>query len=186
MGRRPPRGGRGAERAPQAQRRQGAQDLALLGMHIKEGPRAAPMAKDTIKRILVALDGSPNSTRALEMALKIAAPTDATVSGLISVMVRPRGEIIPGRVADEKERAAADDVMKKAAEAAAKRGVKFVPKMLTGNTGYNIIKAAHSKSEPCDILVLGSRGHGSIKQAFFGSTSNHVVHSAKVPVLVVK
>ena len=144
------------------------------------------MARTPIQRILVALDGSPNSNRALDMALRIAAPAAATVAGIVSVKIRPRGEVSPGRSADESDRAAAEDIMKKAAKRAAREGVRFVPTVRQGDTGYNIIKAAHSKSEPCDMVVIGSRGHGSLKQAFFGSTSNHVVHTAAIPVLVVK
>lgn len=144
------------------------------------------MAGAPIKRILVALDGSPNSNRALDMAVRVAAPARATVAGIVSVRIRPRGEVSPGRAADESDRAAAEEVLKKAGKRASKEGVKFVPIVRQGDTGYNIIKAAHSKSEPCDMVVIGSRGHGSLKQAFFGSTSNHVVHSAAIPVLVVK
>lgn len=120
------------------------------------------------------------------MALRVAAPPGATVAGIVSVKIRPRGEVTPGRAADDSDRAAAENVMKKAAERAARHGVRFVPKVRQGDTGYNIIKAAHSKIEPCDMIVIGSRGHGSLKQAFFGSTSNHVVHSSNIPVLVVK
>ena len=120
------------------------------------------------------------------MAVRVAAPASATVAGIVSVRIRPRGEVSPGRAADESDRAAAEEVLSKAGKRASKEGVKFVPIVRQGDTGYNIIKAAHSKSEPCDMVVIGSRGHGSLKQAFFGSTSNHVVHSAAIPVLVVK
>ena len=54
-----------------------------------------------------------------------------------------------------------------------------------GNIGYNIVKTAHSK-ENYDMIVIGSRGRGSVKEMFFGSTSNYVIHTAKIPVLVVK
>ena len=144
------------------------------------------MAGAPIKRVLVALDGSPNSNRALDMAVRVAAPAGATVAGIVSVRIRPRGEVSPGRSADDSDRAAAEEVLKKAGKRASKEGVRFVPMVRQGDTGYNIIKAAHSKSEPCDMVVIGSRGHGSLKQAFFGSTSNHIVHSAGIPVLVVK
>ena len=144
------------------------------------------MTKGPIRRILVALDGSSNSKRALDMALRIAAPAGSSVTGIISVRIHPRSEVMPARSADEGDYAAAKSVMEKAAAAADRAGVRFVTKIKQGDTGYNIVKAAHSKSEPCDMVVIGSRGHGSLKQAFFGSTSNHVVHAANIPVLVVK
>eukprot|EP00020_Sapocribrum_chincoteaguense_P007174 CAMPEP_0170747910 /NCGR_PEP_ID=MMETSP0437-20130122/9572_1 /TAXON_ID=0 /ORGANISM="Sexangularia sp." /LENGTH=158 /DNA_ID=CAMNT_0011086715 /DNA_START=58 /DNA_END=532 /DNA_ORIENTATION=+ len=36
-----------------------------------------------------------------------------------------------------------------------------------------------------DMIVVGSRGLGLIKRAVLGSVSSHIVHNAKVPVLVV-
>ena len=37
-----------------------------------------------------------------------------------------------------------------------------------------------------DMIVMGSRGIGSAKEVFLGSTSNHVLHKSKIPVLIVK
>ncbi|MCI4433735.1 MAG: universal stress protein, partial [Nitrosopumilus sp.] len=53
-----------------------------------------------------------------------------------------------------------------------------------GHEGPKIINYANNKS--FDIIVLGSRGMGSIKEIFFGSTSNYVLHKSKIPVLIVK
>lgn len=147
---------------------------------------AMPVSKRPIRRVLVALDGSSNSKRALDMALRIALPSGASVTGIVSVKIRPRSEVSPAKSADRDDYEAAESIMKKAAAEAARHGVKFAPKIKEGDTGYNIVKVAHSKSQPCDMVVIGSRGHGSLKQAFFGSTSNHVVHSSSIPVLVVK
>lgn len=37
-----------------------------------------------------------------------------------------------------------------------------------------------------DLLVIGSRGLGAIKRIFVGSTSDHLVHHAHCPVILVK
>lgn len=144
------------------------------------------VAGKPIKRILVALDGSSNSKRALAAALQIAAPSGASVTGIVSVKIQQRNEIAVAKSADKEDRAAAESIMEKAAAEASRHGVRFSPKIKEGDTRYNIVKAAHSKSQPCDMLVIGSRGHGSLKKAFFGSTSNYVVHASDIPVLVVK
>ncbi|MNH98317.1 Universal stress protein [compost metagenome] len=39
---------------------------------------------------------------------------------------------------------------------------------------------------PCDLIVMGSRGLGPIREFFLGSVSHYVVQNAKVPVLIVK
>ncbi len=38
----------------------------------------------------------------------------------------------------------------------------------------------------CDLIVMDSRGLGSIREAFLGSTLNHVLHTSKIPVMIVK
>ena len=68
----------------------------------------------------------------------------------------------------------------------AQNGIVFKEKLMRGDIGYNIIKLAHNKKEKFNLLVMGSRGRGSLKEMFFGSVSNYVIHASKVPVLIVK
>ena len=53
-----------------------------------------------------------------------------------------------------------------------------------GNSGKRIVNFAEKYN--FDMIVMGSRGMGSAKGVFLGSTSNHVLHKSKIPVLVVK
>ena len=53
-----------------------------------------------------------------------------------------------------------------------------------GNIGKKILNFI--KRYNFDMIVMGSRGMGSAKGVFLGSTSNHVLHKSKIPVLVVK
>jgi nucleotide-binding universal stress UspA family protein len=48
-----------------------------------------------------------------------------------------------------------------------------------------LILQAGDKFE-ADLIVIGSRGLGAVKQFFMGSVSNYVVHHAHRPVLVIK
>ena len=45
---------------------------------------------------------------------------------------------------------------------------------------------ARARREKADIIVLGSRGLGAIKELVLGSVSHDVAHKAKVPCLIVK
>ncbi|MDH5463889.1 MAG: universal stress protein [Nitrosopumilus sp.] len=37
-----------------------------------------------------------------------------------------------------------------------------------------------------NLIVIGSSGAGSTKESFIGSVANHILHTSKIPVLVVK
>ena len=53
----------------------------------------------------------------------------------------------------------------------------------TGNPGEVICSVA--KDEEVDLLVVGSRGRGTIRRTLMGSVSTYCVHHAHVPVMVV-
>lgn len=139
-----------------------------------------------IGKILVPMDGSANAFRGLNAAISIAVPSGASIV-LIHAMYEPAHSEF--NRAGPISKARKDDVRRFMARAEAllkRRGVPYRSKIVYGNTGYSILRAAHSKSEKFDMIVIGSRGRGSIKEMFFGSTSNYVIHSSKIPVLVIK
>ena len=137
-----------------------------------------------IKKILVPLDGSKNSFKALSEAIYIARQCGATVTGLCVV---PLYTINLGRLLtslkkeSEKE---AKKFMLRAKTVSAQNGIVFNEKILYGNEAWEITEFAAYKK--FDLIVMGSRGMGAIKEAFLGSVTNIVVHRSKVPVLVVK
>ena len=50
---------------------------------------------------------------------------------------------------------------------AAQNGIVFDEKISYGNVGYNIVKFAHNKNNKIDMIVIASRGRGTIKEIFF-------------------
>ncbi len=144
------------------------------------------MIKKQVSKILVPMDGSKNSKRGLEMAISVARQFGATITGVYSINEPPHSEFRGvGSVRDSLN----DEVKKFMEEAkvlAAQNGIVFKEKLMRGDIGYNIIKLAHNKKEKFNLIVIGSRGRGSIKEMFFGSVSNYVIHASKIPVLVVK
>ncbi|MEJ2260046.1 MAG: universal stress protein [Nitrosopumilaceae archaeon] len=144
------------------------------------------MIKKQVSKILVPMDGSKNSRRGLEMAISVARQFGATITGVYSINEPPHSEFRGvGSVRDSLN----DEIKKFMEEAkvlAAQNGIVFKEKLMRGDIGYNIIKLAHNKKEKFNLIVIGSRGRGSIKEMFFGSVSNYVIHVAKIPVLVVK
>lgn len=56
--------------------------------------------------------------------------------------------------------------------------------VLKGNPALAILDYAEQRN--CDLIVMGSRGLGAVKEWMLGSVSHHVVQQSRIPVLVVK
>ena len=61
---------------------------------------------------------------------------------------------------------------------------KVTTKLLIGGPGEAIIDEAEQGG--FDLIVIGSRGLGGLKELFLGSVSHQVVNGSRIPVLVVK
>ena len=55
-------------------------------------------------------------------------------------------------------------------------------RVVEGNPAQVLIDA----SDGADLLVVGSRGHGGFTEALLGSVSQHCVHHAHCPVVVIR
>jgi nucleotide-binding universal stress UspA family protein len=53
-----------------------------------------------------------------------------------------------------------------------------------GNPVEEIIKSAAEHN--CDLIVMGTHGHGTLEDVMLGSTARRVIRRSKVPVLVVR
>lgn len=137
-----------------------------------------------MSKILVPIDGSPSSMRGLEAAAGLASGTGASVILLHSVYEPARNETggAPGVSEEDGERIRA--MMSRAEALLEKAGVQYSKSVISGSAGHGIVRAAHAKK--ADMVVIGSRGRGVMREVFFGSTTNYVVHASKVPVLIVK
>jgi nucleotide-binding universal stress UspA family protein len=141
--------------------------------------------KKKISKILVPIDGSKNSMRGLETAITLARNCGATLTGLYSIHAPPHSEFRGVGSVEKALNVQVKKFMEEAKTLAAKNGIVFNVKFARGDIGYNIIKQAHGK-ENFDMIVIGSRGRSSAKEMFFGSVSNYVIHTSKIPVVVVK
>ena len=141
------------------------------------------MTKYHIKKILIPMDGSKNSLRGLDTAIYLARQCGATLTGLFVMPIYPKS-FMPITYDRKYLTKAAKEFMDNAKKHAAQNGIVFVGKTTIGNESSEIINfAAKNKF---DIIVIGARGLGSVKEAFLGSVSHAVVHKSKIPVMIVK
>lgn len=144
------------------------------------------MINKKINKILVPLDGSKNSIRALEMAISIAKQFEATITGAYSINIQPHSEF-QGIVSVNKEwKQEAKKIMSEAKKLSIQNNIDFREKIMQGNIGYNLVKLAQDKKEKFSIIIMGSRGRSMVKELFLGSVSNYIIHTSKIPVLIVK
>jgi nucleotide-binding universal stress UspA family protein len=140
--------------------------------------------KQRIKKILVPIDGSTGSFKALNEAIYLARQCHGTITGLCVIpiyMINLGRLLTPLKNQSQKE---AKKFMSEAKKQCAKNGIMFSEKLIYGNQAWEITEFASYRK--FDLIVIGSRGLGRVKESFLGSVVNTVVHKSKVPVLVVK
>jgi nucleotide-binding universal stress UspA family protein len=141
------------------------------------------------RNVLVAIDGSPDSDRALGEAIDLAESEHARLTVFSAVVAPPAvayagvsgvATLLPTLLRE----AEADT------EAILRTAVERVPDHVSVSTVLSSepvrpallrqIKTGHH-----DLLVMGSRGRGGVRSALLGSVSHYVWHHSPVPVLIV-
>lgn len=142
---------------------------------------------DNNKRIVVALDGSSPSLRALALAADLARARDLVMELCHVVDLAPAelGEgVAPpwfGAVQEALERGAEEIV----AEAAARLGadLRQQRRLLAGPVRQALLE--HITAEPPALLVVGRTGKGGVERLLTGSTSIAMATHCPCPVIIV-
>jgi nucleotide-binding universal stress UspA family protein len=138
------------------------------------------------KHILVGLDGSPGSLRAMETAATMAAEDRATLHTLTVIDRDPRFAATVGEVDEEHmaHQAYAQQVEEQARQIAARHGVPVETLTAYGHAAQTL--ADNTRSGNYDLLVLGASGHSGVLTPFLGSTTDKVSRHAGCSVLIVR
>ncbi len=133
-------------------------------------------------RIVVGVDGSAASIHALQWAVRQAGLTGATVDAVCAWQF----PVSYGwAVTDDTDYGAlAAEALEKAIVEVRRldETVEIRGRVVEQNAAQALLDAA----EGAELLVVGSRGHGGFTGALLGSVSNHCVHHAGCPVLVIR
>jgi nucleotide-binding universal stress UspA family protein len=142
-------------------------------------------AKAMYDKILVAVDHSEISDRALDAARELALLSKGEVWVLHlrerEVAVKT-GMSLSDESMDEASAAVATAVDKLTAAGVKAHG--DVGTTLFGYAARNIVDDA--KEHDVDVIVMGSRGRGDLAGLILGSTAHKVIHLADRPVLIVR
>ncbi|MBA2849590.1 universal stress protein [Thermosulfuriphilus ammonigenes] len=135
--------------------------------------------------ILIPIDGSEPSLEALKQGLSLAKANQAQVTALYVV---PRGEefieVFTLKSVKEAFYQEGEKVLEKARKIAQEMGVSLNTRITEGRPPEEIVEVA--KNLGCDLIVMGSHGHGMLGKLLIGSCTERVLAMAPCPVLVVK
>lgn len=118
-------------------------------------------------KILIATDGSPSALEAVEFGLDLAQEQGAWP---VFIHVAP----------SHRARAPLVEALRRAAE----KNVPARTEHVRGNPAEAIV--GYARTIKAELIVVGSRGHGTAASVLLGSVSRGVLHRARCPVVVVR
>ena len=130
--------------------------------------------------IIVGVDGSSHSRRALQWALSEAGARHAPLTVL---SVRDDGAV-SCTAGDLTQDQAAEEVQELVDQAVSSQSGPAPPvtvQVIPGSPAAELLGAGHG----ADLLVVGSRGSGGLDQRGVGSVSSQVAYDAPCPVVVI-
>lgn len=139
----------------------------------------------TFKHILIALDESPLSAHAVDVAVSLAASVQSDIGFVYvidqSLVVGAEG--FPAAEVLSNLRQEGRNLFERATARlpSTKTAWQFLKE---GKPADQIVEAASEWG--ADLIVIGSHGRSGVPRLFLGSVAEKVLHSATCPVLVVK
>ena len=139
-------------------------------------------------KILVAVDGSPHSRRAVEEVLKLHAARGQDEIHLLNVQIPIESGHARLFVShDDLQDYYREEGLAALADARAildAAGISYTHHAAVGHVAQTI--AAYAKEKSFDQIVLGSHGRGALTHLLLGSVATDVLRIAEVPVTLVK
>lgn len=136
------------------------------------------------KRIIVAVDGSEHSYRALDYAKALAEQFESTI-WLIHAF--PHTSDLLGY--DEYEaliarrESAGQDIIDEARRRLGQTSVDVSEELLEGPEAEAILNVAEARQ--ADLIIMGTRGLSSLQGLLLGSVSHKIIHHASCPVMTI-
>lgn len=138
-------------------------------------------------KLLVPVDGSENSLRALKAAMFLSKKIDAQTTVLHVMEKAPTVYIHPQKELEEllkNYRKESEQILAKCQEIGNNNEIELNTAISEGNVASKIIQ--YAEKGLFDMIVMGHRGSGKFKEMVLGSVSEKVLHQTKCSVLIVR
>lgn len=139
-----------------------------------------------MRKILVPIDGSPNSVRGLEKAIEFARSDNSSIT-ILHIATLPPVHVL-GHSKDKVKMSLAKKVqpfLQDAEDRCLNQNISFTTRIIYGyDPAYDIEQFI--KKYKHDMIVIGAKGKSSLKRLFLGSVSSYLVQTSKIPVTVIK
>jgi nucleotide-binding universal stress UspA family protein len=141
-------------------------------------------------KILVPVDGSPASVRAVKLAVDQVKALPGASLVLVNVqnfsgLNLPEGtEIMPPAWIAQEEQREADEALKDAVVICREAGISYVTRTERGGVAATIDHVA--RDEHVQQIFMGTRGLGGVRGLLLGSVATQLLHLVDVPVTLVK
>jgi nucleotide-binding universal stress UspA family protein len=138
-------------------------------------------------KILVPVDGSDNSYRALDAALIFSEKLGSKVTAVhvmedIPILHIESEKLLKELLEDYKNQQ--ELILAKSSEIARKKGLTIDTILLRGNPSSTILDFC--EKEKYDTIVMGSRGLGKFKELVLGSVSGKIMHHSRSSVILIR
>ena len=142
-------------------------------------------------KVLIPHDGSKPSMRAVKQVASLAAIMEPIEAVLLNVQhpLPLLERIFDGRQSDVSKleapmRRAGEKLLATASAVLKRAGVGCSAHVEIGEPAQVI--AGYAVTYHCDLIIMGTRGMGTMKSLLLGSVATKVLHAATVPVMMVK
>lgn len=150
-----------------------------------DDPLVMPEIPNVLERILVAVDGSAQSEKALSQAAFLAKFTNAEV--IVVVAYNPitklhRRGLLPSEEIIEAMRLDSHQLASEATALLAARNVNVRAIAARGDPAEAIVAVA--EDEKVSLIIMGHRGLGNLRRFLLGSVAERVLQTSSIPVII--
>ena len=141
-------------------------------------------------KILLAADGSTHSNKATETLIKHAALYKDVPKVFLLYVHLPvpklhgMSKVVSQEMINRYYQEESEEALATSKRLLEKAGVLNHAQMLVGPVAETIVKQAEAQG--CDLIYMGTRGMGGLKNVLLGSNAIKVLHIATIPVVLVK